>query len=173
MESRKGDAMNRLSDRQLLHRQYLQSPAWKAKRMEALESYGCVCNRCGKYGNDVHHKTYKRVGNEHLEDLEVLCRDCHEAHHAIERSLRGRKQGHKAYHVKAMFAALSEDQKKMLQDTTGDDLHFAIVYKRSKKCDKIRNKALELLGGDRWYGLPKLKKGYHQSPKHYRPSIRY
>ena len=165
--------MNRLSDRQLMHRQYLQSPAWKQKRMEALESYGCVCNRCGKHGTDVHHKTYKRVGNEHLEDLEVLCRDCHEAHHAIERSLRGKKKGAKAYHVKAMFAALSEDQKKMLQDGTGDDLHFAIVYKVSKKCDKIRNKALALLGGDRWYGLPKPKRGNYQSPKNYRPAIKY
>lgn len=75
-----------LTDKQLAHRQYLQSPVWKAKRTEAIGFYGSVCSRCGEHGTDVHHRTYARVGGrETMADLEVMCRPCHEAHHAAER----------------------------------------------------------------------------------------
>jgi cytochrome c len=169
--------MNHLSNRQILHRQYLQSPWWKQKRLEALEAYGSICNRCGEYGCDVHHKTYKRIGAERLSDLEVLCRECHQAHHSIERSLSRRARRSKSFHVKAMFSALTESQKNILQEMTDDDLYVAIVFTKSKKCDIIRNRAANMLGGEQWYGLPKKQRSLHvskhQCPKSYRPSINY
>lgn len=71
-----------ITGRQAEYRAYLASPVWKAKRGEALAFYGCICNRCAGYGNEVHHKTYLRVGGaELMEDLEVMCRECHQAHH--------------------------------------------------------------------------------------------
>ena len=44
------------------------------------------CESCGRRDDvvlDVHHKTYDRLGFELPEDLEVLCRDCHEAEHGV------------------------------------------------------------------------------------------
>ena len=77
--------MQKITDQQYLHRQYLQTPIWKQKRLEALTYYGCICGRCGGYGNDVHHKTYERVGGgELISDLEVICRECHKAHHVAK-----------------------------------------------------------------------------------------
>jgi hypothetical protein len=170
--------MRPLTDRQLLHRQYLQSELWKQKRLEALEHYGQKCNRCGQFGTDVHHKTYKRVGSERLSDLEVLCRECHEAHHSAERATRSKRSRKKGIHVKALFGYLTEDQKKILQEKCQDDL-YTVIMANTKKGDKIRNEATNMLGMDYWYGLKSRKKTSDRSPfkssspKHFRPSVRY
>jgi hypothetical protein len=76
--------VNELTEKQIAHRQYLCSSLWKAKRKEAIEYYGNICNKCGEWGNDVHHKTYERTnGNELMQDLEILCRECHQAWHDL------------------------------------------------------------------------------------------
>lgn len=70
---------------------YLKSAHWKAKRKEAIAHYGAKCRRCGAvpspgystYYMRVHHKSYAHLGNEPMEDLEVLCLNCHEIHHDI------------------------------------------------------------------------------------------
>lgn len=42
--------------------------------------YKCqLCNREGTM--NVHHKTYERLGEEQLNDLIVLCQDCHAKFH--------------------------------------------------------------------------------------------
>lgn len=104
------------TDNQLLHRQYIRSPAWNAKRLDALAHYGPTCSRCGEYGTDVHHRTYERVdGDELMEDLEILCRDCHEAHHQAERCpRRPRQPKRKAVRQDAIFRMLSPRQKEKL-----------------------------------------------------------
>jgi 5-methylcytosine-specific restriction endonuclease McrA len=65
---------------------YLRSPEWEAKRRGrmALAQYRCeVCNT----GRDlhVHHRTYARRGRELLEDLIVLCSECHALFHGARR----------------------------------------------------------------------------------------
>jgi hypothetical protein len=170
--------MKRLTARQEMYRQYLQSEGWKKKRLEAISYYGQKCNRCGEFGNDVHHKTYKRIGDELLSDLEVLCRECHQVHHAVERIGRKKRTKKKGIHVKAIYAYLSEDQKKILSEKLKDDLYI-LLLRDGKKCDKIRKRAVDILGVDYWYGMPKkelskrnpIKSGC--SPKNYRPSINY
>lgn len=106
-----------------LYRQYLKSPIWKAKRLEALTHYGCVCNRCKLHGTDVHHKTYERVGgDERMEDLEVLCRECHEAHHAVERCstrVRRGRRTKKAPTRDCMARILTPKQRAMLCEKFG------------------------------------------------------
>jgi len=67
---------------------YLQSPQWQARRKLAIEEAGSQCERCNlprwlaelTYDQDlhVHHLTYANKGRERTEDLEVLCRRCHE-----------------------------------------------------------------------------------------------
>jgi hypothetical protein len=69
------------------YREYIQSEAWQKRRKEFLAAYP-HCNRCTvprelaviAYDQDlhVHHKSYARVGDELNEDLEPLCKRCHE-----------------------------------------------------------------------------------------------
>lgn len=64
------------------YRKYLESPEWKAKRLEALNHYGRKCSICGaKQRLRVHHKTYGSLGNEPMKHLAVLCEDCHAVEH--------------------------------------------------------------------------------------------
>lgn len=61
---------------------YLKSQDWKSKRKYALEFYGYTCNLCGSKNNlEVHHRTYKNLGKEAMEDLMLLCESCHYKFH--------------------------------------------------------------------------------------------
>ena len=58
---------------------YLASRDWALKREAVRERSGGRCERCWANGMDaVHHKTYERVGNERLDDLQAICDPCHE-----------------------------------------------------------------------------------------------
>lgn len=103
--------MRSLSVSQIAHRAYLASPVWKAKRAEALSFYGCICSRCGDWGNDVHHKTYERQGGgELIEDLEVMCRECHRAHHAAERFTSNKSRRGRGIHIRVIHKRLTDKQ---------------------------------------------------------------
>jgi 5-methylcytosine-specific restriction endonuclease McrA len=59
----------------------LKSDQWKVRRQLRLEKDSHNCNDCGKTATQVHHLTYERIGNEHLDDLLSLCERCHAARH--------------------------------------------------------------------------------------------
>lgn len=69
------------------YREYLASEGWQRRRKQFLHEHS-DCNRCDLprwlaiivYDQDlhIHHKTYARVGGELDDDLEPLCRRCHE-----------------------------------------------------------------------------------------------
>lgn len=89
-KSKKPKRMHRLNDvkylKQLSYDQYLLSDHWKTKRKQALNHYGCFCNRCGSTELlQIHHRTYERLGCERMSDLEILCRDCHIAEYQHEK----------------------------------------------------------------------------------------
>lgn len=57
---------------------YLNSFDWYIKKLQVFERAGGRCEMCGKIGfTEVHHKTYKNLGNEPISDLIALCPDCH------------------------------------------------------------------------------------------------
>ena len=64
------------------YREYLQTPEWK-KRVGIMKNwFGNRCQACYSDGVlHVHHRTYRRRGNEHSTDLTVLCRECHQLIH--------------------------------------------------------------------------------------------
>lgn len=65
------------------YREYMVSQRWKRKRRKAIKFYGSKCQQCGASGKlYVHHKNYKHLGSESMDDLEVLCLFCHEDRHA-------------------------------------------------------------------------------------------
>lgn len=64
------------------YREYLDSPKWWAKRDQVLERAQGICEKCEAFKVvHVHHLTYKRLGNERLEDLQAVCLPCHQAYH--------------------------------------------------------------------------------------------
>jgi len=64
---------------------YLDSRDWRLQRAYRIELAGGRCEECGATRLlQAHHNTYDRVGEELLEDLDVLCRPCHEREHGIE-----------------------------------------------------------------------------------------
>ena len=61
---------------------YLRSDAWRNKRRQRLDIDHWRCVRCHSKDNlEVHHKTYKRLGNERMGDLVTLCATCHGYEH--------------------------------------------------------------------------------------------
>ena len=63
--------------------EYMQSPEWKIVTKLVQDRDGGKCQACPTdWGMmHTHHLTYKRLGNEWLEDLTTLCPECHQAQH--------------------------------------------------------------------------------------------
>lgn len=66
----------------------LKDPRWQKKRLEALQEVGFRCQKCSSTTKtiDVHHLFYMtgRMPWEYeLEDLRVLCEDCHKTEHGL------------------------------------------------------------------------------------------
>lgn len=69
------------------YRQYIASERWLQRRKLFLSAHQ-NCNRCGISSDEalkvydqrlhVHHKNYQHIGCELDDDLEALCRRCHE-----------------------------------------------------------------------------------------------
>lgn len=60
---------------------YLKTQHWEQLRVRVAKEYNYTCNGCGEYipnAFEIHHLTYKRVGNEKIDDLVCLCRTCHQ-----------------------------------------------------------------------------------------------
>lgn len=70
---------------------YMRSPEWKAKRDTVIYLKGTICRLCKQDSiiePDVHHMTYERFGNEHMDDLIVVCRPCHDRIHQQQQNTR-------------------------------------------------------------------------------------
>lgn len=66
---------------------YMNSARWTAFREVALARAKRRCRACSSPDDlHVHHLTYERLGNERLEDVVVLCENCHDIVHRIERT---------------------------------------------------------------------------------------
>ena len=61
---------------------YLASAHWAEVKERFVHSKRRkACARCGNTDYQLHHRTYKRLGVELLEDLIALCAACHLAEH--------------------------------------------------------------------------------------------
>lgn len=67
-----------------IYHSYLNSKEWHDKRNTMLKYAEYKCCRCNETENlQVHHLNYNTIGNESLNDLEVVCNDCHKKIHKI------------------------------------------------------------------------------------------
>ena len=69
--------------------EFLQTPYWWMVRNFVVATRGARCCKCGEswlVRINVHHRTYEHRGEEfdHLEDLDVLCEECHSGIHAVK-----------------------------------------------------------------------------------------
>lgn len=63
---------------------YLRSRDWAEKRYWVFRLRKFRCERCQETKNlEVHHKTYKNLYNEPMDDLELLCNPCHRFEHGL------------------------------------------------------------------------------------------
>jgi len=77
-----------LREYKMTYQEYLQTPHWKDVRSRFWKSklHNSRCYACGAIENlQVHHKTYKRIGKERLNDFVLLCGNCHKETHQIEK----------------------------------------------------------------------------------------
>ena len=64
---------------------YYQSHEWGQLKLQVHDRAHHTCERCGANPIDaVHHLTYQRLGREKLEDLQGLCRGCHDFTHGAK-----------------------------------------------------------------------------------------
>lgn len=81
-KKRRGCKKNKRQSFKGTYQQYINSKHWQRKREEALNHHGRKCNCCGRtYNLHVHHKHYRNLFREKMEDLEILCADCHHHEH--------------------------------------------------------------------------------------------
>jgi len=69
------------------YKEYLKSPHWIAKSAEIMELNHYTCQICGKPARDVHHFTYRHIGNEFNFELVSLCRSCHYGEYHPEKNI--------------------------------------------------------------------------------------
>ena len=68
--------------RRLKYAAHLASDYWKAIRKKVLQRARGLCEKCHRFkAVEVHHKTYKNFGHERMEDLQALCKRCHDRSH--------------------------------------------------------------------------------------------
>lgn len=71
------------------YNEYLRSPAWRDRAALVKKRAGGICEGCGtRPAAQVHHVTYKHVGNEFLWELRAICNNCHERIHGEEQERR-------------------------------------------------------------------------------------
>jgi hypothetical protein len=72
------------------YKDYISGSTWAYKRQAIRNVHSALgtdyCAACHTDQNlDVHHLTYERLGKEHVDDVCLLCRPCHEVLHAIQK----------------------------------------------------------------------------------------
>jgi 5-methylcytosine-specific restriction endonuclease McrA len=75
------------------YNKYMHSKAWRRKRKEAFAYHGSECAFCGaKHNLHIHHKSYKSLFNENMDDLMVLCEPCHMKVHKRPKKIKKPKK---------------------------------------------------------------------------------
>ncbi len=64
------------------YERHLESEYWRELHSRVIVERGPGCEGCGGPGWQLHHRTYKRLGQELLSDVTLYCGPCHAARHA-------------------------------------------------------------------------------------------
>ena len=65
------------------YRTYVRTMHWRALKTKRLSRAGNKCEQChGTNKLEVHHINYKNLYDATLDDLKVMCHECHNSHHS-------------------------------------------------------------------------------------------
>lgn len=100
------------------YQEYLSSKHWLGVRarfqQSPLSRQGCY--NCGAHNSlNLHHKTYKRVGEERLDDLIYLCSDCHHDAHRLLNQMRGEGRNRSKWSLWTVARRLKRNRWKLKQ----------------------------------------------------------
>lgn len=125
---------------------YLSSEHWRKIRNHIYKSNNGVCERCGvvlpSAHMNVHHKTYKNIGNEQDEDLCLLCENCHSIVHGKTTNENGGNKKDKRYFEKKPVRKKKRNKTK--KHTCNTCLYMKMLNKSGKvkyRCE-IKNVSL-------------------------------
>jgi 5-methylcytosine-specific restriction endonuclease McrA len=70
----------------------MRSDKWKLFRQGIIVARGKKCEVCGDKngGLHLHHLSYKRMGEELPEDVQLLCRACHQLQHPEKKIIKNK-----------------------------------------------------------------------------------
>ncbi len=119
--------MNGMKER---YAEFLKSEFWKRLSFTVRKNHGFRCQRCGVLDHcQAHHKFYREDWYQtQPEDLECVCRECHEAHHGINQQPRPRRVVHAAP-VVGMPAGAGHWTRRMLHEARRDNIITKEVFK--------------------------------------------
>ena len=90
---------------------YLYSKHWKQMRLKVYEHFKGECQRCKTVlpleQAVIHHRVYKNIGNEHMNDLILYCNSCHQKVH------KNKKKSHNTNKSIQFYIKLLNDEEKM------------------------------------------------------------
>lgn len=92
MENRVQKPKSKLKDK---YEKHLKTEKWANTRQLKAKEQNFTCEMCGVEvlkGFHIHHKTYKHLGNEKLEDLMFLCENCHKNIHIVLKAQHNNKK---------------------------------------------------------------------------------
>lgn len=152
-------------DQKEKYQEYISSAKWKRLRDAKIESVGGVCERCGisKFSVtlEVHHLHYKTFMKERLEDLQVLCHDCH-GHADAERQTIAELEKKARQQSSSLYIGFIEWIKK------GNDYEKGMT---STKMYQSKQRFLSILYGrqGRAYSIDLRVFGYHDPDPNWKP----
>ena len=97
-----------MTDWRAKYEKRIASAQWRNMRRDFGKLRGERCEHCRRATKPLflHHKTYERLGSERPDDLELLCKSCHDVADR-ERALRGKVRSAKALEKAHHEAALN------------------------------------------------------------------
>ena len=71
----------------MTYRDYITSDLWRIRKRRYFETHERKCRACGSRKRiHLHHKTYRRLGEERDADLVPLCHSCHTTLHIRQKN---------------------------------------------------------------------------------------
>lgn len=113
--------------------EYIDSDEWKIKSKEYLLDHP-ICEICNKHKSEqVHHTSYKRMGDELDKDLKALCERCHNGIHNFPPYIPDDIQRNKALKIMQYFRRYPSIKTLVLNEVSRKYYNYEFMLDRAAK----------------------------------------